>query len=234
MMMSRIVVSNVVKRSRQSVLSSIVLSSRSRATTQSPPPTSSTIHTCLISQRSFGSDDGYYKNRRKGKTVNPYAVLGVSKNETYKAVRKSFIRIAMKHHPDTSEASTKEEKDENREIFIAARSAFDMLTECPTEGLAIMKSESELAKEEDVDVWFKEETGYDMPFMDAQTMKEVAEMTEKVGGGQGLDRDGGMWTLARMVTDNVKNGGDGNILRLESGDIRDRGIDGILRRRRRR
>jgi hypothetical protein len=40
--------------------------------------------------------------------------------------------------------------------------------------------------------------------------------------------------LARMVTENVKSGGDGNILRLESGDIRDRGIDGILRRRRRR
>jgi hypothetical protein len=235
MIMSRIVVSNVVKRSRQSVLSSIVLSSRSRVTLQSPPtPTSSTIHTCFISQRSFGSDDGYYKNRRKEKKVNPYAVLGVSKNETYKVVRKSFIRIAMKHHPDTAEASTPEEEDKNREIFIAARSAFDMLTECPTEGLAIMKSESELAKEEDVDVWFKEETGYDMPFMDAQTMKEVAEMTEKVGGGQGLDRDGGMWTLARMVTDNVKNGGDGNILRLEAGDVRDRGIDGILRRRRRR
>lgn len=84
-----------------------------------------------------------------------------------------------------------------------------------------------------MDEWFRQETGFDMPYMDLATMKEVAEMTESVGGG--LDRDGGMWTLARMVTENVKNGGDGSsILQLEAGDIRDRQIDGILRRRRRR
>jgi hypothetical protein len=245
MIMNRIVVSNALKRSRPNVLSSMVLSS-SRATTQqshvpsSTSSTSSTIHRtntgtcCWISQRSFGSgDNGYYKLRRKEKKVDPYAVLGVSKDETYKSVRKSFIQIAMKHHPDTAEASTPEQEDENRETFMAARSAFEMLIECPTEGRAILRSESELSIEEDVDVWFKEETGYDMPFMDAQTMKEVAEMTEKVGGG--LDRDGGMWTLARMVTENMKSGGDGtDILRLESGDVRDRRIDGILRRRRKR
>jgi hypothetical protein len=87
--------------------------------------------------------------------------------------------------------------------------------------------------EEDLDQWFKSETGYDMPFMDAATMKEVAEMTESVGGG--LDRDGGMWTLARMVADTVKSGGDGrSILQLEAGVVRDRSIDGILRRKRRR
>jgi hypothetical protein len=237
MIMSRIVVSNVLKRSRQNVLSSIVLSSSMATVTQSPSPTTSgTIHPtcCLVSQRSFGSEKGYYKTRRKEKKVDPHAVLGVSPDEKYAAVRKSFIRIAMKHHPDTAEkASTPEQEEENRETFMAARSAFEMLTECPTEGIAILRSESELSVDEDVDVWFKEETGYDMPFMDLQTMKEVAEMTEKVGGG--LDRDGGMWTLARMVTENMKSGGDGkDVLRLESGDVRDRSINGILRRRRRR
>jgi hypothetical protein len=234
MIMSRIVVSNVLKRSRQNVLSPIVLSS-----SRSVPPTLGAIHhktCCLISQRSFGSEKGYYKTRKKEKKVNPHAVLGVSLNEKFAAVRKSFIRIAMKHHPDTAEkGATPEQEEESRETFMAARSAFEMLTECPAEGIAILRSESELAVDDDVDVWFKEETGYDMPFMDAQTMKEVAEMTEKIGGGAGLDRDGGMWTLARMVTENMKSGGDGkDILRLESGDVRDRGIDGILRRRRRR
>jgi hypothetical protein len=236
MILSRIVVSNVLKRSRQNVISPIVLSSI-RAT-QSPDPTFSDINhnsCCMISQRSFSSEKGYYKTRKREKKVNPHAVLGVSLNEKFAAVRKSFIRIAMKHHPDTAEkGATPKEEEESRETFMAARSAMDMLTECPELGIAILRSESELAAAENVDVWFKDETGYDMPYMDPQTMKEVAEMTEKIGGGAGLDRDGGMWTLARMVTENVKSGGDGNILRLESGDIRDRGIDGILRRRRRR
>lgn len=237
MIMSRIVVSNVLKRSRQNVLSSIVLSSRTAM--QAPPPTSSTIEhnaCCLTSQRSFGSEKGYYKNRKKEKKVDPHSVLGVSRHEKFAAVRKSFIRIAMKHHPDTAEkGATPEQEAESRETFMAARSAMEMLTECPTEGIAILRSESELAVDDDVDVWFKEETGYDMPFMDAQTMKEVAEMTDKLGGAAGLDRDGGMWTLARMVTESMKSGGDGkDVLRLESGDVRDRGIDGVLRRRRRR
>jgi hypothetical protein len=166
MIMSRIVVSNVLKRSRQKLLSHIVLSSSRTA-----PPTLSAIHPnvvcCLISQRSFGSENGYYKTRKKEKKVNPHAVLGVSLNEKFASVRKSFIRIAMKHHPDTAEkGATPEEKTESQERFMAARSAFEMLTECPTEGIAILKSESELAVDDDVDLWFKEETGYDMPFMD--------------------------------------------------------------------
>lgn len=38
-----------------------------------------------------------------------------------------------------------------------------------------------------------------MPFTELATMKEVAKITETVKGG--LDRDGGMWTLTRMVTE---------------------------------
>ena len=64
-------------------------------------------------------------------------------------------------------------------------------------------------------------------------MKEVAAMTETIGGG--LDRDGGMWALARMVTASVKAGSDAAVmLRLESGDVKDRVINGQLRRRRKR
>jgi hypothetical protein len=241
MSMSRIVVSNALKRTRQQIplAMSIVLS---RATLQpqlAPSITNTNIckHTCFINSkqmqiRSFGSD-GYYKLRKKEKKVDPYAVLGVSPDIKYAMVEKTFIRIAMKHHPDTAEASTPEQEDEHKEIFMAARSAFEMLEECPVEGLAILRSESDLLTDDDLDVWFKDETGFDMPFMDPQTMKEVAEITEKLGGG--LDRDGGMWTLARMVTENMKSGGNGqDILKLEAGDIRDRSINGILRRKRRR
>lgn len=43
-----------------------------------------------------------------------------------------------------------------------------------------------------------------------------------------------MWTLARMVTASIKSGGDGSaVLSLEAGTIRDRSINGVLRRKKR-
>jgi hypothetical protein len=84
------------------------------------------------------------------------------------------------------------------------------------------------------------ETGHNNPYqfdIDPETMREVAEATESMGGG--LDRDGGMWTLASMVSNSVKSGkGGGNPLRLEAGEIKKGGqnetnLEGSLRRRRR-
>ena len=169
----------------------------------------------------------------RDKGQDPFLVLGVARSETYVHVKKSFLKIAMRHHPDTSSSGTDTEKDANKEAFLAARKAFEAIVEGPG-GIAILKSESDdYEEEEDLDAWFKMETGHDMPFMDAQTMKEVAEMTES--SDIGLDRDGGMWTLAKMVTQSVRSGGDGrDMLRLEAGTVRDREIDGVLRRRRRR
>jgi hypothetical protein len=160
----------------------------------------------------------------------------------YKDVKRKFLKIAMTNHPDThSEHLTEEEKETMRNIFIQARIAFESLTE-DTDGTAVLLSEKQ--SEEDsmanFDSWFKHETGLNTPFqfdMDPETMKEVAKMTDAIGGDSGLDRDGGMWALARMVTSAVKTGGDAaTILRLESGDIKDkdRSMNGELRRRRRR
>lgn len=188
------------------------------------------------------------KHRKKSQdNYDPFQVLGLSKPRlasddatesiSYATVKRTFLQIAMKHHPDTSEATTPEEISKHREIFMAARKAFEAIVE--VNGVAVLRSESEIHKdldmtEHDFENWFQMETGHSMPFMDMKTMKEVAEMTETVGGG--LDRDGGMWTLARMVTASVKSGGDGRdaILSIEAGAIRDPGIDGVLRRRKRR
>ena len=60
-------------------------------------------------------------------------------------------------------------------------------------------------------------------------------MTDTIGGG--LDRDGGMWTLANMVSRSVKGGKEAaRVLRIEAGEIKadEELVDGILRRRRRR
>eukprot|EP00537_Pseudo-nitzschia_pungens_P011907 CAMPEP_0172385332 /NCGR_PEP_ID=MMETSP1061-20121228/3003_1 /TAXON_ID=37318 /ORGANISM="Pseudo-nitzschia pungens, Strain cf. pungens" /LENGTH=185 /DNA_ID=CAMNT_0013114299 /DNA_START=696 /DNA_END=1254 /DNA_ORIENTATION=- len=130
----------------------------------------------------------------------------------------------MSNHPDThGDGLTEKEKDAMRDRFIEARMAFEMLVEDPEDGTAILVEEKE-DRDGNFDSWFRNETGLKNPFdvdIDPETMKEVAEMTEKLGGSQGMDRDGGMWALARMVTSAVKSGGDAaSILRLEAGDVK--------------
>jgi hypothetical protein len=175
---------------------------------------------------------------RKAKIEDPFLVLGISRTPslTYASVKRSFLQIAMKYHPDMSNATqcSEADREKNKDLFVTARMAFEAIIVGPG-GVAILKTEADdyVEEEEDFEEWFKAETGYDIPFMDAATMKEVADMTETVGGG--LDRDGGMWTLARMVANTVKSGGDGrSVLQLEAGVIRDQDINGVLRRKRRR
>eukprot|EP00934_Nitzschia_sp_Nitz4_P003211 Nitzschia sp. Nitz4//scaffold12_size214221//193946//194758//NITZ4_001536-RA/size214221-processed-gene-0.131-mRNA-1//1//CDS//3329535128//3201//frame0 len=189
------------------------------------------------------------KARRKAKD-DPFKVLGVVEGVAlYKEAKKKFLQIAMKNHPDTIHAAveeaaesnhTEEDKqkmqDEMRDRFIAARKAFESLAEDPLDGVAILKEEEEDAWE-NFDSWFKSETGFDTPFqfdIDPATMKEVAKMTDEMGDG--LARDGGMWALAKMVSSAVKSGSEAAVmLRLESGDPRNKNqVNGILRRRRKR
>jgi len=159
----------------------------------------------------------------------------------YKDVKAKFLKIAMNNHPDKhTEGVSEKEQEAMRDKFIAARMAFERLQEDPSDGTAILVEEL-IDRDKNFDSWFKDETGLKNPFdlnIDPETMKEVAEMTEKLGGKQGMDRDGGMWALARMVTSAVKAGGDAaSILRLESGDTKGKpslGPEGALRRPRKR
>lgn len=163
----------------------------------------------------------------------PFHTLGVPKDCNYAHVKSAFLQIAMRHHPDMQEKTASEEEQmKARDIFIKARHAFESLSETPNGGVVLLEHH-----DEKFDAWFKEQTGHDTPFqfMDQETMKEVAEMEETVG--HGLDRDGGMWTLAAMVSNAVKDGNKDAVsfLRLESGDVKRQNghIDGVLRRKRR-
>jgi hypothetical protein len=211
-----------------------------------------------LSTHSQNANKGYYKHslgRGKKEQDCPFVVLGLSSTPlhttrnkdgsssgdrgiSYATVKKTFLKIAMARHPDTSTSKTKDEQEKDKEIFLVSLHAFEKIAAGP-DGVAVLRSELEgyrdAHEQDDLNAWFKQETGgFDMPFMDARTIKEVAEMTETIGGG--LDRDGGMWTLARMVTESAKSGnGDGmSILQLEAGSVRDRNINGILRRKRNR
>eukprot|EP00537_Pseudo-nitzschia_pungens_P002504 CAMPEP_0172378716 /NCGR_PEP_ID=MMETSP1060-20121228/69564_1 /TAXON_ID=37318 /ORGANISM="Pseudo-nitzschia pungens, Strain cf. cingulata" /LENGTH=279 /DNA_ID=CAMNT_0013106443 /DNA_START=659 /DNA_END=1501 /DNA_ORIENTATION=+ len=96
----------------------------------------------------------------------------------------------MSNHPDThGDGLTEKEKDAMRDRFIEARMAFEMLVEDPEDGTAILVEEKE-DRDGNFDSWFRNETGLKNPFdvdIDPETMKEVAEMTEKLGGSQGMD-----------------------------------------------
>jgi hypothetical protein len=183
----------------------------------------------------------YRKTQKKTKTPeNPFKILKIPEGATlYKDAKKKFLQIAMSNHPDTISSQdevTDEERDRMKETFIQARRAFERLAEDPMDGTAILKEDLQDAIE-NFDSWFQSETGLATPFqfdLDPQTMKEVATMTETIGGG--LDRDGGMWALARMVTASVKAGSDAaTVLRLESGDVKDaKSRIGSLRRVRKR
>jgi len=139
------------------------------------------------------------KVRKTKKTKNPFKVLKIPKESLYKDVKKKFLKIAMSNHPDTYHQNkdggleSEKEREAMRDKFIEARMAFELLTEDPSDGTAILVEEKKDA-ESNFDSWFHNETGLKNPFdvnIDPETMKEVAEMTEKLGGSQGMDRDGG-------------------------------------------
>jgi len=154
----------------------------------------------------------------------------------------------MKNHPDVlnqrlDKDSSDYETDMKKAVdsFMKARTAFESLME-DDDGGCILRVQAEaieqMMNDEQFDSWFENETGFTNPYqfdLDPKTMREVAAATEAMGGG--LDRDGGMWTLANMVSNSVKEGKNaGNTLRLEAGQIRDTipvEIEGTLRRRRR-
>jgi len=210
-------------------------------------PSNFFVHHCSVIDHQnhqrfqFRSFDSRKVRKRKTSKKNPFKVLKIKEGILYKDVKAKFLKIAMSNHPDTQSSGNLSEKERERmkNIFIDGRIAFESLVE-NTDGTAILATEK-VDEKSNFDSWFHDETGLENPFnldIDAETMKEIAKATEEMGGDQGLDRDGGMWTLARMVTSAVKAGGDAaSILRIESGDVKESGkgvgVVGKLGRRKR-
>lgn len=157
----------------------------------------------------------------------------------------------MRHHPDMAGKDADEgTRDKSREIFVRCRKALESLVECEDTGLCLPRSEVERrnAKDDDdgmsdeeFDSWFAKETGHQNPFqfdLDPATMREVADMHADMAGSHGLDRDGGMWHLASLISSAVKSGKEGgaeSLLRLEAGNANDViEAGGKLERRRKR
>jgi len=155
----------------------------------------------------------------------------------------------MKHHPDTVGDSCEKQQQKSQEFFLKCRAALESLVECEDTGNCLLRSEVEEFEaqkrnmsNEEFDSWFEKETGHQNPFafdLDPKVMREVASMHDDMAGSHGLDRDGGMWHLASLISSAVKSGkekGAESVLRLEAGAVREEDVEaaGKLERRRKR
>ena len=198
----------------------------------------------LSQHRHFSSRGGMIKPKIKAPC--PYRTLNISKDATYAQAKKNFLKIAMKHHPDTVGNDCEETRQKSQNIFMKCRAALESFVEYDDTGKCILKSdkveeEKSRMSNEEFDDWFKEETGHNNPFqfdLDPSVMREVADTMTDMEGSHGLDRDGGMWHLASMISSAVKSGKEGaeSVLKLEAGNVRPEDVEakGKLERRRKR
>ena len=190
------------------------------------------------------------KAKKSQSQTCPFELLGVHKESQYKVVKKAFLKLAMTTHPDVimgsfvgSEEEVEREKARAEKNFVQARLAFERIRplECGKAvlvdgdgGLDQVVSDEAVDKFDD---WFYSETGK-QPIgsfqLDRETVMEVAKMEGEVQ--HGLDRDGGMWHLAGMIANSVKEGGKdagaASVLKLTMGDGEE--DTGPTKRRRRR
>lgn len=199
-------------------------------------------------KRPFKSHDhDYHSTSLKASSPCPFSILKIDRKTNYADAKKAFLLIAMANHPDTVDKNlTEREKKKLTGRFQKARLALEALVCDEESGLCVLRSEVEQLKDledslsdSEFDEWLMEETGLNNPFdLDPATMREIAEATESADIG--LDRDGGMWTLAKMVSAQVKEAKESgrpveNILKLEAGNGTDNlNNDGSSVRRRRR
>ncbi|KAL3807707.1 hypothetical protein ACHAXA_003534 [Cyclostephanos tholiformis] len=138
----------------------------------------------------------------------------------------------------TSTVDDEQGRDRSREIFVKCRLALESLVECEDTGLCLLrrdverlssceggkKNDDDVMSDAEFDSWFVRETGHQNPFqfdIDPATMREVADMHADMADSHGLDRDGGMWHLASLISGAVKSGREGaaeSLLRLDAGN----------------
>lgn len=157
----------------------------------------------------------------------PFSILGISKNSSYVDVKKSFVELALKHHPDTAENKSKH----TDETFNDIRQAFESIRD--ENGRAVLDSLSNDWTDESLDTWFYQETGQHLSFhMDSTTRREVAHVADTMSRG-GLDT-GGLWDMANTIAKRGSTGEDPLQVTCGRQDDAKNNSDSTGRRRRRR
>jgi hypothetical protein len=108
-------------------------------------------------------------NRLKISRNNPYDVLGIPRNSSADTVKRKFLQLALRHHPDTNDNNrdTKPKADN----FVKIRDAFERIKqEFANRNREYDVSSTPWFTEQEFDAWFFESTGQRM---DAATRREV-------------------------------------------------------------
>lgn len=109
---------------------------------------------------------------------NPYDVLGIPRDSSADTVKRKFLQLAMRHHPDTNRHSddslthdsSKNMANNTTDTFVKIREAFERIKQDFKNNNSDTNSSSSWLTEEEFDAWFYEETGQKM---DATTRREV-------------------------------------------------------------
>mgnify|MGYP005854382711 CR=1 FL=1 len=117
---------------------------------------------------------------------SPYAVLGVPANSSLDQVKRAFVQLAMKTHPDQQGGSA--------EQFLRIRQAFENIQQQRHGKGPPGWSANELKE------WWEEETGEFLSFsMNDDTRQEVIKAFNTMGP-EGRDK-GGYWEMARQLAE---------------------------------
>jgi hypothetical protein len=115
-------------------------------------------------QRSSSPNQLQKVNRR-----NPYDVLGIPRNSSADTIKRKFLQLALRHHPDTNRHG--DIKQSSSDKFVEIRAAFDRINlEIADRNKEFDASSKPWFTEEEFNAWFYEETGQNM---DAATRREV-------------------------------------------------------------
>jgi curved DNA-binding protein CbpA len=114
----------------------------------------------------------------------------VSPSSSFETVQKAFIKLALEHHPDTTDRDDKK----SSEHFIRIRTAFERIRDLQ-EPSSDDKDHTILAwTEEDFLQWFYEQTGQRLT---SEQRRELVQLYRtQIPGGR---YDGPAWELARRL-----------------------------------
>lgn len=134
--------------------------------------------------------------RRSFSSQNPFVVLGIPVGSSYDTVRRAFVQLALRHHPDRSKGGSSAHE------FVRIRQAFEAIQEGSASSSPKGWSESEIQD------WYRQETGEYLSFdMCEQTRREVVHAYRTLSQG-GKDK-GGYWEMARQLAEREDRGQDG-------------------------
>ena len=162
------------------------------------PSTLPSTATTLAARSSFSSNAGDAFHMTSKKERAAYRTLSIPVSSSYEEVKGTFLKLALKHHPDKTGKNSVEEFIKYRTAFETIRKATNKHKQRPNNDDDYDDEEDDMADEE-MQSWFYEETGEFLSFqMDQNTIDEVIKAFTTLSPG---GRDPGEWEMARQLTE---------------------------------